>query len=234
MSKRSWMILLDIILFISMVALVAPVTTGIPLHEWAGTLLFLLVIPHLLSSWPWIRRNTSEVFRKKDLRQRFNYLINAIFFVFLVLAIFTGLMISAVIFPAWAKHPVTGGNWHGLHEFFSNSLIVLIILHLALNWSIIVSYLRKATAGKASGLTVSTGAFFKTTVRILLILLTAALFCVMLWCFIEYTRILTMDEEMESHIYGARWNPGLFQFLGGIILFPLVAWACRKWLKIRL
>jgi Domain of unknown function (DUF4405) len=234
MSKRTWMILLDIVLFLSMVALIAPVTTGIPLHEWLGIFLFLLVIPHLLSSWPWIRRNTVDSFRNKNWRQRFIYLINAVFFIFLVLSIFTGLMISAVCFPAWGKHPVTGGNWHGLHEFFSNSLIALIILHLALNWNIIISYFRKTGAGSSSMNAGNMQAFLKIAGRILLIVFTAVVFCTLIYFLIERTHLLQIDEETESHIYPARWNPGLFQFIGGIILIPFFAYVCWRWLKIRL
>ena len=234
MSKRAWMILLDIVLFLSMVALIAPVTTGIPLHEWAGTFLFILVIPHLLSSWPWIRRNSIDAFRKKGLRHRFVYLINAVFFIFLVLAIYTGLMISVVCFPSWGKHPITGGNWHGLHEFFSNSLIVLIILHLALNWNIIIGYFRKSGAGSALKNSVNMKAVLKTTGRALLIIFMAFVFCGLIYFVIESTHLLQMDEETESHIYPARLNPGLYQFIAGITLIPLFAYVCWKWLKIRL
>ncbi len=234
MSKRTWMILLDIVLFLIMIALIVPDATGIRLHEWAGTILFLLVIPHLLSSWPWIRRNSMDVFLKKNWRQRFNYLINAAFFISLVLAIFTGIMISAVCFPALGKHSGTYGYWGESHEFFSNSVMCLTVLHLALNWNIIIGYIRKTGAGSAALSSVRMQDMLRLIVRSLLIIVTATIFCILIYVFIESTHLLQRFETKPAEIYPAKWNPGLYEFIAGIALIPLFAYICWRWLKIRL
>ena len=110
----------------------------------------------------------------------------------------------------------------------------LTVLHLALNWNIIIGYIRKTGAGSAAISNVRMQDALKIIGRGLLILMAATLVCLLIYVCIESTTILQRFETKPAEIYPAKWNPGLYEFVAGITLIPLFAYICWKWLKIRL
>jgi hypothetical protein len=108
-------------------------------HELGGLLFAAIAILHLLVNWSWI---VGTLRRLRDLpswRDAINLLLNFGLFVAGVLAIFSGLMISEVLLPLVGVTRSTVAAWSSLHRLFSMTALVLVGLHIALNWDWIVS-----------------------------------------------------------------------------------------------
>ena len=133
----------DITLFALVLVMLSPRLTGLPLHEWLGLALGAPVLLHLLLSWPWIARATLVVPIRATLRHRVNYLLNWLLFASIVVEIVSGIMISVVALPALGVATVEDRAWRAMHNRYLNLLVILVGLHVAMNWSAIRSGLRR-------------------------------------------------------------------------------------------
>jgi len=92
---------------------------------------------HLLLSWPWIAAQTSRLFAAKSGRTWANYLLNLLLFVSFVCLIVSGIFISQDAVPAiTASHRIVRADspWEAVHGRSSDYAVILVGLHLALNW----------------------------------------------------------------------------------------------------
>jgi cytochrome b561 len=111
--------------------------TGLVIHEWLGIALVAMVFAHLLLSWSWIASQSRRWFARQTLRSRINYLLNLSLFAAMTALIFSGIVISQKAIPALigAKiAPDMDWRWDSIHNQFSNWVVILSGLHLALNW----------------------------------------------------------------------------------------------------
>ncbi|HEY3933659.1 MAG TPA: DUF4405 domain-containing protein [Gemmatimonadales bacterium] len=142
MSRTRWLLILDTLLLVLAVALQALRFTGLSLHEWLGLIIAPPLVLHLVVQWQWIvstwRRATAQAAR----RARFNLILNGVLFVFMVVAIVSGVLASEVIFPRVGLAEGRKPLWSDLHSFAANTLVALVGLHLALNWRWIASAVR--------------------------------------------------------------------------------------------
>jgi len=135
---------LDLCLFISACALETVPFTGLILHEWIGLAVAVMIVAHLLASWGWIASATRAIFSKRSARARINYFLNFCLFACATGLIFSGILISEHAIPALV--PVRGEDqpqWHFIHDRLSDAFVLLVGLHLAINWTWIA-----AAAGK--------------------------------------------------------------------------------------
>lgn len=139
---------LDGVLFASASALqIVPFTGGL-VHEWLGIAFAAMMVWHLLLSWSWISTHSRRVFSPKSIRSGVNYLLNWCLFATIVVLILSGILISQDAIPA-----VTGirtvvradSVWEYVHGHFSDFAVILIGLHLAVNWDWSVAAVRKLT-----------------------------------------------------------------------------------------
>jgi len=133
----------DVALFASILLLLSPRLTGLPVHEWLGLALGIPVVIHLLLSWSWIARATLVAPVRPGWRHRINYALNWLLFALIVLEIVSGVMISVVAIPALGIPTVEDGAWRLLHNRFLNFLVLLVGMHIAMNWNALRTGIRR-------------------------------------------------------------------------------------------
>lgn len=142
MTRRTKSLLLDGLAFVSFASLTSWRLTGIVLHEWLALLLFAVLILHLLIHADWIEARFRAL--RQDGWRRISKAawLNAALFLAMGTTLISGFVISKVAFP----NSLAAGaylKWHSLHESATLATLVILGLHLALNWDLVVSGLRR-------------------------------------------------------------------------------------------
>ncbi|WP_164710063.1 DUF4405 domain-containing protein [Euzebya pacifica] len=131
LRTRVWV---DVALLVGYVALSAPQSTGIPFHEYATLVFIPIFISHIVLDWAWVR----EVFRRSGRRRsgtvRFNRAFDIVIFIGMVVAVYSGFLVSEALLPDLGFNPTTSTFWSTVHDASSNLLIVLVGVHLAMHW----------------------------------------------------------------------------------------------------
>jgi hypothetical protein len=139
MSRARVLLWLDVLLLLLVLALQEPRATGLPAHEWIGVGLGVLVAPHLLLNWRWIVTAIRRVVVPGGARRaRASAALNAALFVTMTLSVFSGLMISEVALPLVGRAPSELRMWQRIHNPIAVVTMVVVGLHVALNWDWIV------------------------------------------------------------------------------------------------
>jgi Domain of unknown function (DUF4405) len=235
LSRKVIMILLDVLLFIVFIFLLSPLITGLPLHEWLGIIYFLPVIIHLLFSWKWIKQSTGSFLHKSGWRQRFNYFLNAVLFILVVLEIISGLIISRVVLHSLGILTISDLTWRELHNGVSVGIVLAISFHIALNWQRIASYFKKQTSfNKARKKSPVQPLLKRGLIRISLILLFALLIFAVAYLLIGGPDKTRLNVENEIARFKPKLIPGIVQVTGYVVSVFIIAYIGWKYLKIRL
>jgi hypothetical protein len=128
---------LDVALLVSVCALQTVSFTGLVVHEWLGLAMVGMVFAHLLFSWSWMASLSLRMFAVQSVRSRINYLLNLSLFAAVTAVIFSGILISQRAIPALIgvkAAPDMDWRWDFLHNLFSQFVLMLSGLHLAMNW----------------------------------------------------------------------------------------------------
>jgi hypothetical protein len=143
MKRTRFLLILDTILFVSLVLLLEPRFAGLAVHEWLGLAVIPLIIIHILYAWRWIATMAARLCEKDAWRSRVNVLLNTLLFITFVVTTFSGLMTSFIALPAVGIAPVNYEGWGILHDRWAVYVQVLAGLHIALNWGWIVGAVRR-------------------------------------------------------------------------------------------
>ncbi len=147
-SRKQVRLITAIVLFIGMViVLLAPYTTGIPLHEWLG---FLILIPwfiHMIVDWKWIVSTTRTFFKKGTGRSKFNYVLDWLLFFLLTVMIVSGVLISEAALPTIGIHIDVDPFWFVMHTIASRFFMMLLGVHMAMHLIWIFLALKRSSAG---------------------------------------------------------------------------------------
>ena len=108
--------LIDFAVFIAFLFVMDPRATGIAIHEWLSVAFTLVIIVHLLLHWAWIVAVSKRFLRKLVVQARLNFILNIFFFIFMTVAIFTGIMISEVALPLFGIHFEKNFTWRFLRR----------------------------------------------------------------------------------------------------------------------
>ena len=153
MGRTRFLLILDSLLFVGVTVLQVVRLTGLTLHEWIGIAIAVPLLVHLVLQWQWITATWRRAMTEKRRRAQFNFLLNAVLFIFMTLAIFSGVLASEVVTPNLRLAAGRTSIWSDLHSFTTNTLVGLVGLHLALNWRWIVNAIRlhvvRALTGRA-------------------------------------------------------------------------------------
>jgi len=128
---------LDVALLVSVCVLQTVSFTGLVLHEWLGLATVGMVLAHLLFAWGWIATQSRRFVAKQSARERINYLLNLSLFALVTAAIFSGIVISQKAIPTLTgtnAAPEMDWRWDVRHNQFSEAVVLLSGLHLAINW----------------------------------------------------------------------------------------------------
>ena len=134
---------LDTFLFLAVCSLMVTVFTGIPIHEWLGIALIPALLLHVLLQWPWIATRTRRLPKPGTARTRVNYCINLGLFLSMVATVQSGLVISRVAMPYFLSGWTGDRRWGQVHGWASSALLLLVGLHVALNWDWISRVVRR-------------------------------------------------------------------------------------------
>ncbi len=138
MKKNTIKIILDIIMLIAFIFLMEPWATGLYLHEWAGLLICAVFVIHLVLNWIWIKVTTGSFLRKIPSRNRLKYILNWLILAGFTLVVYSGMKIAKLVDFSWLGMEGTFRFWRFGHTSFSFITLVLLAVHLGLNWQWIV------------------------------------------------------------------------------------------------
>jgi cytochrome b len=117
--------------------------TGLSVHEWIGLGFGVALLVHLTLHWDWVVRITRRLFRTGQGRERLRWAINTGLVFVMTLCVASGVLISRVAMNAMGI-PVHGGTfWRGLHTTTADICVVLVGVHVALDWKWIVTVSRR-------------------------------------------------------------------------------------------
>lgn len=108
---------------------------GLVFHEWAGLLICIFFVLHIVFDWKWVKTFTVRFFRKIPGRVRLNYVLDLFLLIGMSAVIVSGLPIARIIDFSWMGFDRENMMlWRTLHT--SSSMIVLVALgvHLGLHW----------------------------------------------------------------------------------------------------
>jgi hypothetical protein len=149
MTRRSISLALDTGMLVVFGSLMSWRFTGVPIHEWAATALMAALVVHLVIHWHWLESRLARL-RSGSRRTRVNVLLNLSLFATMGAALVSGFIISKAMFPNRLT-PADYLRWHRVHDTSSNVTLLLLGLHLALNWDLVTSGVRRALGRRAEG-----------------------------------------------------------------------------------
>ncbi|MEZ4656302.1 MAG: DUF4405 domain-containing protein [Caldilineaceae bacterium] len=138
-SRNTLNYLVDTVIFLAFLIVFNPHATGMAIHEWLGIAFAGGIMTHLLLHWQWVVGITQRFLSSATTSARVNYIVNMLFFINMVVVIFTGIMISEEALPALG---ITLGNsfiWKMVHTTASDVALGLLGVHVALHWRWIVN-----------------------------------------------------------------------------------------------
>ena len=145
MANRGWSLVIDASMLVAFGALQSWRFTGVPIHEWLGTALGAVILFHLVVHWGWVDSRVRQAFSGRSWRTRVNVALNTLLLAGMGVTIASGFYVSKVIVPNTLS-PGAFMSWHELHEGATNATLVVLGLHLALNWDVIRGGLARARA----------------------------------------------------------------------------------------
>jgi hypothetical protein len=133
-------LILDLTIFTTFLVVSNPRLTGNSIHEWLAVSFAAAIITHLLFHWKWIVNLSATFFKKLFHQSRLNFMVDALFFIAMTGAIFSGLMISKdVLSTLGIQLGNVSRNWKSLHSLTADTSLILLGLHFALHWNWVVS-----------------------------------------------------------------------------------------------
>jgi hypothetical protein len=135
---------LDCLLLVAFVLLMDPRSFyGLTFHEWAGLLIGVFFIVHILLSWGFVKTITVRFFRSIRNRPRVNYVLDIVLLVCMALTIVSGLPIARTMDFSWMGFSRSSMMfWRTLHTSSSMIVLVVIGIHLGLHWAWVMARIR--------------------------------------------------------------------------------------------
>jgi hypothetical protein len=118
---------------------------GMWFHEWAGLVVCLFYILHMLLNWSWIKEVTKRLFGKVNVKAKLNYLMDLLLFVGYTLIIISGMAISRSIDFSWVGFdPQHRMIYRSMHTSVSMLVIIIMGIHLGLHWDWVLARFRRS------------------------------------------------------------------------------------------
>jgi cytochrome b561 len=144
MKNRTVILLwLDCAMLLAVVLLECLSLTGLQLHEWLGFLLCPLVLLHVVLQWQWFITQFQRVLTPGARRVRVNAGLNLLLLIFMAAVLISGGLVSNQSVATFGERFGRLRVWSEIHGGLNFILVVLVGLHLALNWDWIVAALRR-------------------------------------------------------------------------------------------
>jgi uncharacterized protein DUF4405 len=239
MRRARFLLWLDITLLLILAVLQEPVTTGLAGHEWISIGFAGLLILHLLVNWRWIAAAVGH-YRTAARRARVNAWLNGALYVMMVFTVFSGLVVSRFVLPAVGVASSDLRAWVQLHSLVAGATLVIVGLHVALNWDWIVSAARhwRARARRTPGRSLLERLDLDGLGRVLA-RFTQLLVATAMVCGISFVLVAAVARARTARPGEERWRAPDFEEMPGEVSVQLLvvgvsAVVGRKVLRIRL
>lgn len=117
--------------------------TGLQLHEWLGFMLCPLVLLHVVLQWQWFITQFQHVFTTGAWHVRVNASLNLLLLIMMAAVLVSGGLVSNQSIATFGQRFGRLQIWSDVHGWLNFSLVVLVGLHLALNWDWMLAALRR-------------------------------------------------------------------------------------------
>ncbi|MEN6351190.1 MAG: cytochrome b/b6 domain-containing protein [Syntrophomonas sp.] len=144
MGKNRIKFSLDLLMALSLLFLMVPVVLGQTVHEWAGLVIGVVFIVHIVLNWNWIKAITLKLHRQLTLRVRLNYMLNLLIFIGFAAILLSGMYISKTIDFSWLG--IDGGGrvgWKLLHTSVSYLTFIIVGIHAGMNFPWVIHVIQK-------------------------------------------------------------------------------------------
>lgn len=136
-------LLVDLSIFTAFFIGMDPALTGVPIHEWLSLVLAAAAIAHLLLHWKWITSIGAAYFKKLFHNSRLKFALDVLLFTSFTCLMMSGIWISRSILPAFGIEETKSLTWEGIHSTSANLTLILIAVHMGLNWGWLVTMTKK-------------------------------------------------------------------------------------------
>lgn len=150
MTRRTISLILDSLMLVAFIALMAWRITGVPIHEWLAVALLGTLVLHLVIHWDWAVTRLRKLLDVGTRRPSLSLVLNVALFVAMGVALASGFYMSKSIFPNTLTN-ARYGMWHELHEVSSTVTLIILGLHVAMNWELISNGVRRAWNARTGG-----------------------------------------------------------------------------------
>jgi cytochrome b561 len=127
-------IVVDVALLIAFIIDSNTQLTGIPVHEWLGLAFGIGFVVHLALHWDWVMRTARQIFSSAPVRERIKWSVDIALYVMLGAAVVSGWYISRHAAPAFGVARIDETFFRGLHSTTADLSVLLVAVHLGLNW----------------------------------------------------------------------------------------------------
>jgi cytochrome b561 len=142
-SRTVYLLWLDCSMLLAVVLLESLSLTGLQLHEWLGFVLCPLVLLHVVLQWQWFMTQFQHVLRAGAWRVRVNACLNLLLLIAMAAVLVSGGLVSNQSIATFGERFGRLRLWSEIHGDLNFVLVVLVGLHLALNWDWILAALRR-------------------------------------------------------------------------------------------
>jgi len=108
--------------------------TGLDLHVWLGFALCPLVLVHIVMQWQWFVTQFQRIRTTRGYRVRINTLLNLGLLFMLSAVLLSGILSSRQVTSVIGESLGWARIWSEIHGWLNLIVVVLVGLHLALNW----------------------------------------------------------------------------------------------------
>ena len=144
MNKRvAFLVCLDTAMLLLVCVLECLSLTGLDLHIWLGFALCPLVLVHVVMQWQWFITQFQRIRSTRAYRVRINTLLNLGLLMMMSAVLLSGILgarqVTFLIGESFGRVRI----WREIHGWMNFFLVVLVGLHLALNWDWIIAAFRR-------------------------------------------------------------------------------------------
>lgn len=119
-----------------------PALTGIAVHEWLGLGVLAVFLVHCAVNAGWVARAVRG-FAAASWGVRGNLVLDALILVAFMTVTVSGVCVSGAVLPAFGLYADGYYFWDPLHSISAKALLALLVVHIAVHWRWLASFLGK-------------------------------------------------------------------------------------------
>ncbi len=135
---RLWLdVCLDVALFVAFTVDSNTSLTGIAVHEWLGIVFGIAFVIHLALHWDWVLRTVKQLLdtrTNRASRDRAKWIVDLLMYITMGATVVSGWYVSRHAAPVIGVRKINEPFFRNLHGTVANLSVVLVGLHLGLNW----------------------------------------------------------------------------------------------------